>query len=370
MLKMEQVRRHRWFVLFVVMPVVTATIYFGSIASDIYESESRFVIRSPGQRSASTSTLANLIQTTGFSIGQEQTNQVLDYVRSRDALEDLQRKIDVEAKYSSLEADRLSRYPQLFRPAAFENLYRFYRSMVESRLDNDTGVAVLSVKAFTPKDAHDLNAKLLDLSEQLVNRLNNRAHAQAIAEGERRVAEAQTRARSARLALGSFRNRAQLIDPAKQATGVLAVSNELIGEQAALQAQLDVMRRVTPRHPAIPQIQRRISAIAGQVAAQTGRVVGTRSGIASKLGAYENLELEQEFATQMLTASAATLEQSRADAQKQQFYLERVVEPNTPDLGLYPNRLKMILTIAGIALCLYLIGWMLVVGILEHAPED
>jgi capsular polysaccharide transport system permease protein len=72
----------------------------------------------------------------------------------------------------------------------------------------------------------------------------------------------------------------------------------------------------------------------------------------------------------MLTASAATLEQARADAQKQQFYLQRVVEPNTPDLGLYPSRLKMILTIAGVALCLYLIGWMLIVGILEHAPED
>lgn len=370
MLKMERIRRHRWFVLFVIMPVVMATIYFGFIASDIYVSESRFVIRSPGQRSAQTSTLANLIQTTGFSMGQEQTNQVLDYVRSRDALRDLQKKINVNQKYSTLEADRFSRFPRLFQSPAFENLYRYYRTMVESRLDNDTGVAILSVKAFTPKDAHDLNAKLLVLSEALVNRLNNRAHAQAIAEGERRVGEAQARVRSARLALGSFRNSAQVIDPAKQSTGVLALSNELQGEQAALQAQLDVMQRVTPRHPSIPQLRRRIAAIASQAAVQTGRVVGTNSGLASKLGTYENLEVEQEFATQMLTASAAALEQSRAEAQKQQFYLERVVEPNTPDLGLYPKRLKMILTIAGIALCLYLIGWMLIVGILEHAPED
>jgi len=47
-----------------------------------------------------------------------------------------------------------------------------------------------------------------------------------------------------------------------------------------------------------------------------------------------------------------------------------VVEPNRPDLALYPKRLISILTVAGAALCLYFIGWMLVVGILEHSPED
>jgi capsular polysaccharide transport system permease protein len=370
MIKKETLRRHRWFFLFVVLPTFLATIYYGLIASDVYLSESRFVIRSPSQKSVQTSTLANLLQTTGLSTGQEQTNEVLDFIRSRDALKGLQGRIDVKERFASQGADRLSRYPQPFYSDAFENLYRFYRSMVDPRLDNDTGMAVLSVKAFSAKDARDLNMELLRLSEQLVNRLNERAHRQAIAESEQRVVEARARARAARLALGDYRNQAQLIDPSKQATGVLEVSNELLGQQTALQAQLNAMERATPRHPALPQLRARIAAISGQVAAQTGRVVGTRGGIASKLGAYENLALEQEFAAQILTASAATLEQARAEAQRQQFYLERVVEPNLPDLALYPNRLKMILTIAAIALCLYFIGWMLVVGILEHAPED
>jgi capsular polysaccharide transport system permease protein len=88
------------------------------------------------------------------------------------------------------------------------------------------------------------------------------------------------------------------------------------------------------------------------------------------MGGYDNLALEQEFAAQTLTAANAALEQARTDAQRQQFYLERVVEPNAPDLARYPSRLWQILTVAGVALCLYFIGWMLVVGILEHAPED
>ena len=74
-------RRRRWFVLFVVLPVALATVYYGFIASGQYVSQSRFVIKSPSQRQAQTSTLASLIQTTGLSSGQEQTNEILDYLR-------------------------------------------------------------------------------------------------------------------------------------------------------------------------------------------------------------------------------------------------------------------------------------------------
>ena len=72
----------------------------------------------------------------------------------------------------------------------------------------------------------------------------------------------------------------------------------------------------------------------------------------------------------MLTAANANLEQQRTEAQKQQYYLERVVEPDVPDDAALPHRLKRILVIFGALVCLYFIGWMVVVGILEHAPED
>jgi capsular polysaccharide transport system permease protein len=130
------------------------------------------------------------------------------------------------------------------------------------------------------------------------------------------------------------------------------------------------MLRVAPRNPAIPAVRNRIAAIGREINAQNGRAVGTPTGIASKLGAYEKLQVEQDFATQMLTAASASLESARTDAQKQQFYLERVVEPNKPDDSTLPHRLRKILIVFGASLCLYFIGWMLVIGVLEHAPED
>lgn len=362
--------KHRWFALFVGVPTLAATIYYGLIASPIYVSQATFVIKSPSQKAAPTLSLANLVQTTGLSAGQEQTKEVVQYIRSRNALKDLQGKVDVRAIYSDRGADFLSRFPALFRDGSFENLYRYYGSMVGVDTDPDSGLAVLQVQAFTANDAYKLNAELLNVSENLVNRLNQRAEGRAIEEAEQRVVQAETRVRNARVALSAYRNREDLLDPAKQASGVLEVSNKLVAEQAGLQSQLELMERVAPRNPAISALRTRIVAIGREIAAQNGRAVGTPTGIASKLGAYEKLQVEQEFATQMLTAASTALETARTDAQKQQFYLERVVEPEKPDQAILPHRLKNILITLASALCLYFIGWMLVVGILEHSPED
>ena len=362
-------RRHPWFLVVVVLPVLLATIYYGFIASDEYVSESRFVIHAPDQRQAQTTLLANLVQTSTAGQGQQQTDEVIDYMRSRSGLADLMKRIDVRARFESPDADFLSRYPLPFQSDRFERLHRYYDKMIDVRIDKDTNSAVLTVKAFTGQDAHDLNANLLDISEDFVNRLNQRAEHHVVAEAERRVAIAEDRLRAARLALRAYRNSAEVLDPGKQATGVIDVSNQLVMQEATLRAQLELTERVAPRNPSIPALRQRVDALSQQVAAQNGRAVGTSSGLASKLSDYEKLSVEQDLATQMLSAAEASLEQARNEAQRQQFYLERVVEPNTPDMPTLPKRLAIVLEVAATVLCLYFIGWMLVVGIIEHAPE-
>lgn len=353
----------------VVLPTVLATLYYGFIASDIYVSESRFVIKSSEQKRGQSSTLANLIQTTGLSGGQEQTNEVLAFVRSRDALRKLEENPDIRAQFSSSRGDFFSRFPGPLTSGSFEDLYKYYGKMVGAHLDSETGTAVIIAQAFTAQDAYAINRQLLSLSEDLVNRLNARAQTKAITEAQKQVDLATARAKAARLALSGYRNAQELLDPGQQAAGVIQIANTLTAERAALQAQLDQMQRLTPQNPSIPTLKSRINAISVQIASQDNRVVGSAGAIATKLGGYEDLVVEQEFATQNLNAANAGLVQARAEAQKQQFYLERVVDPNIPDMPLLPNRLLRIITIAATTACLYLVAWMLVVGIREHAPD-
>jgi len=363
-------KKRRWFLLLVALPTLLAALYYGLIASDIYISESSFVIKSPDQKRGQTSTLANLVQTAGLSGGQEQTNEVLTYVRSRDALKALAKDLNVRDKFARPQADFFSRFPSPIADDSFESLFKYYGKMVSARLDTESGTAIINVEAFTPQDAYVINRQLLDLSENLVNRLNARAQSKGIAEAQKQVDLATQRAKAARVALAEYRNAQALIDPSKQAVGVLEIANTMIGERAALQAQLDLMERLTPRNPSIPALRNRINAISVQIASQDSRVVGNGSGIASKLGGYENLLVEQEFATQSLNAANAALVQARSEAQRQQYYLERVVDPNTPDKPLLPKRFINVLVVFAAATCLYFIAWMFMIGILEHAPED
>lgn len=363
-------KKRQWFFLFVVLPTILAAVYYGLIASDVYVSESRFVIKSPEEKRAQLSTIANLIQTTGLSTGQEEANEVLEFIRSRDALEDLERNKEIKRAFSSKNADIFSRFPAPFEDDSFENLYQYYGKMIGAQLDSQTGTAVLTVKAFTPREARTINEKLLELSEGMVNRLNARAQTKGITEAQRQVDLASQRVASARVALAQFRNSQELIDPSKQAAGVIEIANTMIAQRAALQAQLDTMLRITPRNPSIPALRKRIDAITAQIASQDNRVVGTGGAIASKLGGYEKLLVEQEFATQNLNVASAGLVQARNDAQRQQFYLERIVDPNQPDAPLLPRRFLGVLVVAAASAFLYFVGWMFIVGILEHAPED
>lgn len=367
----QKLARNPWFLVGVILPVLLSAIYYFALASDQYVSESRFVIKAPNQRGPQTTSFANLIQSTGLSSGQEQSNQVIDFVRSRSALETLDKKLNVKKAYSSSEVDFLSRFPRFWEENAFEDLFTYYRDKINISRDNDTGLVVLRTIAFSPKDAKAINAVLLEQSETLVNELNENARTKAISEAESRVVEAQARVNSALKTISEYRSQSQLIEPLKEATGVVEIANRLIVERAALEAQLSTVRQVTPDHPSIPVLREQITSLTREINRQNARLVGAGTNtISRKLPNYEALVLEQELASQLLVLSQTSLEQARSEALKQQFYLERVVEPNAPDLPEYPKPLKTVLTILGFALCLYFIIWMFVVGILEHAPED
>lgn len=363
-------RKNPWFLVGVILPVLVSAIYFFLIASNQFVSESRFVVKAPNQRGGQISTFANLIQTTGLSAGQEQADQVIDFVRSRSALQQLSKELPLKQIYGGANVDVFSAFPQPWQQNAFEDLFEYYRGKVQIARDTDTGLIVLRTLAFTPKDAQAINERLLRQSEGLVNQLNERARRSAIAEAESRVVEAEGRVAAASKAMADYRRKSQLVDPLKQATGVVEIANRLITERAALEAQLSTLQRLTPEHPSIPALRQRISSLTREIDKQTAAIVGGAGAISDKLPGYEALALEQEFASQLLALARGSLEQARTDALKQQFYLERVVEPNQPDLPEYPHALRIVLTILGFALCLYFIIWMFVVGILEHAPED
>jgi capsular polysaccharide transport system permease protein len=76
--------------------------------------------------------------------------------------------------------------------------------------------------------------------------------------------------------------------------------------------------------------------------------------------------LDRELSARELEAAEAQLTSARQDVERQQFYLQRIVEPNLADQAQYPRRLLGILIVAGISFCVFWIARTLAQNIWEH----
>jgi capsular polysaccharide transport system permease protein len=363
-LKKRFSRINSLFLLTVFVPTVLATIYFGLIASDVYVSESRFVVRSPDKQMGSG--LGALLKGAGFSRAQDDSYTVHDYVLSRDALKEINDKLGVGKSFASGQVDLFSRFGGLDFDTSFEALHRYYQKKVEMLQDSASSISTLTVRAYTAQDAVGINQKLLELSEALVNRMNERGRQDLIRSAALEVSNAETKAKAAGLALSAYRTAKGVVDPERQATAQLQQVAKLQDELIATKTQLAQLKAFTPQNPQIPAMQLRAKTLQGEMDIETGKAAGDGRSLSNKAADYQRLALEREFADKQLGSAMASLELARNEAQRKQVYLERIVQPSLPDLAMEPRRLRSILATFALGLVAWGIFSMLLAGVREH----
>ena len=358
----RSIQTHKLFWLTVVLPTLTAILYFGFIAADVYISESRFVVRSPERSTASP--LGMLLKGTGFTRSQDDSYTVQDFMLSRDALRTLHEKLDLSTAYKK--GDFISRFPGLDWDDSFENMHQYYKKMVGVQLDPVSSIATVTVRAFSKEEAQQINQHLLEMSEALVNQLNERGRQDMIRFAADEVAEAEKKAKLAALTLARYRNEKGVIDPEKQSAIPLQQIAKLQDELISTKSQLAQLQLLTKENPQIPVLKQRIQMLETEIELESARVAGGGRSLASKAAEFQRLALEKEFADKQLASALASLEQARNEAQRQQLYLERIAQPSLPDAAMEPRRVRNIVA----TLVLGLVAWgvltMIVAGIREH----
>ncbi len=363
--KTRKSRANLLFIGTVVLPTLMASLYFGLVASDVYLSESKFVIRSP-ERQAS-SPLGMVLRGAGFTRSQDDSYTVQDFIRSRDALRALDRDVKIGESYADRSIDVLSRFAGLaWWDRSFEALYKYYLDKVEIRVDTASSIATLTTRGFTPESAQRINQRLLEMSEELINQLNARGRQDMVSFAKAEADQAEERARAAALALASYRDKKGVIDPERQTTIPLQQIAKLQEELIATKTQLAQVKMLTKENPQIPTLQKRVDTLEAEIAAETAKVAGGRSSLAGKAADYQQLVLEKEFADKQLASALASLEQARNDAARKQFYLERIAQPNLPDGAEEPHRLRLVMAVAALSLVTWGILSLLSAGIREH----
>jgi capsular polysaccharide transport system permease protein len=359
-------RRHRLFVLLVAVPTCGAVAYYGLIASDVYVSESRFLVRSP-QRQTPTSFVGQLLQGTGFSRSQDDTYSVRDYILSRDALKELDQKLDVRRAYSNPDVNLFDRFPGLGWNRSFEKLYLYYGKHIGVDYDPVSSISILTVRAFSAEDAYKINQALLDMSERLVNTLNDRSRRDLISFADNEVKIASDKAKDAALALLTYRSSHAVFEPDKQAAlqleGVAKIEQELVSTEAEL-AQL---KRLSPENPQIRALNSRADSLRAAIASEAAKVTSARGSFSARAPNFERLALDVEFADKQLGVALAELESARAEALQKQLYLETLVQPNLPDKAMEPKRVRSMFTVLILGMVLWAVASMLIASIREHA---
>ena len=344
----------RWGLL--LLPSILATLYYGLIATDQYESEARFVVRS-ANRPEMSGTLSFLVQL-GLARSQDDSFIVQDFIGSRDAVAQLKARLPLDRIYGPAGADFLARWPSVLYGPQEEQLYKYLKGMISVVHSERTGISTLKVRAFDATDAKDVADTLLSMSEDLVNRLNGRLQTDAIASSAAEVRNAQERLITAQTRLTEFQNRELTVDPVRNAVALAELIARLSAELGVVQAQIAEMKNGTSASPQLGGLQRKAVALQQQISDERRRIADDRDGLATRIATYERLQLEREFARRMLANSEAELLRSRNDAARQMLYLERVVEPQLSDHATLPKRLRLPLTMLGGNLIFVLVAWL------------
>jgi len=368
------------FALCVLLPLAGVVVYFAAFAADQYVAEFRFSVTQNSQnginqsaggssQSSSSSGLAAMFGGGSVSGASMQNYVVTDYLVSRQAAEELQRRLDVKQLYAKPSGDFWARFDP---KQPLEKFVAYWKSMVFATYDPVTGIAAVEVRAFSADDAYDIASTMVTLAEEVVNNIAMRTQKDVVRYAESEVIRAEARVTQARKAIADFRAKEGFIDPASSAVGT---NNELAKQLrlqiVQLQTDLNALgpKAIENNTPAAAMLKARITATRDQLTKVMSEIGQDREGntsLANAMATYNQLDLDRQYAENLLINARQSLDQARASAASQQLYLTPYVRPTKPESAEGPTRILSTL-MAGLGLFgIWILGLFIVRAILDH----
>ena len=359
------------FILCVLIPVIGASVYYCAIASDQYVSEFNFVVRDSKSAVSGTSggAVPAVMSMMGGAGSSVENYMVAEYLLSGEAVEALQKRLDLVQMYSRPEIDWLAR---LDPSAPIERIIPYWRRMVSATYDQITGLGVAQIRAFAPKDAYEIASELVKLSETLVNDIANRPQRDAVRFAQDDVKRAEDRLRQTREDLAKYRDKELLIEPQADAVaGKIAVAQSLRTSISTMETELTILQssKLSKNSSQFIGLQNRIEATRAQLRAVESQVGTARDGstpLSKVVGEYERLDLERQFAQNLLNLSVQNLEQARSNALVQHVYVTAFIAPRMAQSSTYPKRITSILLLGLGCLLFWTVGMLIVRSVREH----
>lgn len=354
------------FVALVLTPIAVAAAYYFAVAADQYLAEFRFTLNTV--EPVRVDPLLRFAGNETCSPAAVELQILVQYITSRAIVDELDGALDLRRLFSPPEADWWARLP---RSASIEELVHYWKGQVDPSYDPADGTVTVRVRGFAPADALRLSQAIVAGCEKLINELSLRARRDTLVHAKADVARAERRLNAVLGDIRAFRNREGLLDPARtaEATGTLAtrLRDELLNANAELSTLKTYM---TDKAPTVKLLKARILSLEAQQRSLAHEMTdpdNSRSDTLSRaLGSYEQLESEHKFAEAAYQHALQSLDEARANADRQQVFIASFIPPSLPEEALYPRRWRSLGTIALLALAVWGIGGLTVQSIRDH----
>lgn len=339
-------------IFYLVVPNVLSIIYFGYLASDQYQTEARFTVRS------STPAIGKdqLAKVTGIPKAKivQDTQMVTNYIESRDMLELLEEEVDLRAIYSDPAIDIWARLPE---DATIEDRLDYWQDMVSTVINASSGIVTVTVRAFTPETSYRILDKVVSTSEVMVNRVNDRMWSDITATTRTNLDAATAQLRKAREELQAARNRSGVLTVEGSSLILSNLISTVEGERLKLQQRYDSqIISVSKNAPQMRVLLRDIRSKEDQIAQLRAQLAGEAAkdtNLADVQLNFSQLQLAESLAVQQFSSSVKAFEQVQFTSRQQLLYLDTFLKPRLPEEAEYPRRLLWIIGTAIVSLLVW-----------------
>ena len=318
------------FMLAVAIPGLLAAWYWLGVAEERYVTTAGFVVRAVDEQNTA-DMMGGLTGLVGPTSTSSDTAIVLAFLESRDLVERVSKDVDLRAAWGE-GTDPLYR---LQDDISVEDLVDYWTNRVVPTHDTTTGLVSYEVQAFDAQNSLAIAQSILEHSGDLVNRLSERARADALRASQEELVRAEERLRTATEAQRAFRDEAGALNPLGSAEASVALIAEIeaqLSDNRRRQSQLT--GRVLSNAPQLEQLRVEEKGLIDQVATLRSQ----SGGDAALIARFEALELDKQFAQQSYASALAALEAARLRAESAQRYLAVFAEPQLAERAILPTR--------------------------------
>lgn len=334
-------KRHRLGLLIIGIPMLLVTVYYTVIATELYVSESRAVVKQGSDLGQQFGGLN--IPLLGMSGGPNKDDAmlVMEFIHSPDLLEYLDKQFLLRDEFSLKGLDVFNHLPLW---AKKEDLVDLYRRRVDVRYDNQRGVLVIRTWAKSAEQAQKLNRVILAEAEKFINELSHNIAREQLDFAGKEMMVVRQNLDKAKEALLQFQNRSGFVDPTMEVGMTSQVIAGLEAQLAAKEVELKMLSAMMQESaPQVHSLRQAINSLRGQIGAERQKIASSQgSGLNRKAANYIDYKSMVDFQSDVYKVSLAATEKLRIEAARKIRSLAVISSPQLPEKAEYPQRLYLL----------------------------